>query len=68
MKDLKSHLNEYLFEFTRTYLEDLLYPSFKEFLESSECARMHSELKAEAMLDWILSHKVKLHLYDKKFF
>ena len=34
LKDVRAHLNEYLFEFTRTYLEDKLKPSYDEFLGS----------------------------------
>ena len=35
MEDIRGNLNEYLFEFTRTYLEEKLRGSYEEFLNSS---------------------------------
>lgn len=34
LKDVRANLNEYLFEFTRTYLENKLKPSYDEFLRA----------------------------------
>ncbi len=41
-EDVWGSLDEYLFEFVRPYLEGLMRPSFEEFLESGECAKMSS--------------------------
>ena len=52
-------MNEYLFEFTRTYLEDKLKPSYDEFLQTEESQEMHAVLKSGEVFEWILSQKPK---------
>lgn len=55
LRDVRANLNEYLFEFTRTYLEEKLRPSYEEFLSSPESKEMHKVLKSGEMFEWILS-------------
>ena len=57
---MRANLNEYLFEFTRTYLEDKLKPSFDEYLGSPEAREMHEVLKSGEIYEWILSQKPKI--------
>ena len=55
--EIRVNLNEYLFEFARTYLEDKLKPSYDDFLLSGESREMQGILKSGEMFEWILSQK-----------